>query len=137
MKSYESELRHLFQCYILIPRKWPHKTLFQHTVPPPPLKSAYVIFEWYLFPRLLRSQIFIHGWSFPALDSLSSPQDEIANGTGQEKSFRHHFLWEIFVTCNQRWLNIRKCYTLVQISTNGCQITPLTTIQLKKRCSGD
>ena len=29
-KSYKSELRHLFQCYILIPRKCLHKTLFQH-----------------------------------------------------------------------------------------------------------
>ena len=34
-KSYKRELRHLFQCIILIPRKCPHKTPFQHTVPPP------------------------------------------------------------------------------------------------------
>ena len=34
-KSYKSELRHLFQCSILIPRKCPRKTPFQHTVPPP------------------------------------------------------------------------------------------------------
>ena len=31
-KSYKSELRHLFQCCILIPRKCPRKTPFQHTV---------------------------------------------------------------------------------------------------------
>ena len=31
-KSYKSEVRHLFHCYILIPRKCPRKTLFQHTV---------------------------------------------------------------------------------------------------------
>ena len=35
-KSYKNELRHLFQCCILIPRKCPHKTPFQHTVPLPP-----------------------------------------------------------------------------------------------------
>ena len=35
-KSYKNELRHLFQCIILIPRKCPHKTPFQHTVPPSP-----------------------------------------------------------------------------------------------------
>ena len=34
-KSYKSELRHLFQCCILIPRKCLFKTPFQHTVPPP------------------------------------------------------------------------------------------------------
>ena len=32
-KSYKSELRHLFQFCILIPRKCPRKTPFQHTVP--------------------------------------------------------------------------------------------------------
>ena len=31
-KSYKNELRHLFQCCILIPRKCPRKTPFQHTV---------------------------------------------------------------------------------------------------------
>ena len=31
-KSYKNELRHLFQCCILIPRKCPHKTPFQQTV---------------------------------------------------------------------------------------------------------
>ena len=36
-KSYKSELRHLFQCCILIPRKCPRKTPFQHTVPPSPI----------------------------------------------------------------------------------------------------
>ena len=35
-KSYKSELRHLFQCCILIPRKCPRKTPFQHTVTLPP-----------------------------------------------------------------------------------------------------
>ena len=35
-KSYKSELRDLFQCSILIPRKCPRKTPFQHTVPPLP-----------------------------------------------------------------------------------------------------
>ena len=34
-KSYKSELRHLFQCCIFIPRKCPRKTPFQHTVPRP------------------------------------------------------------------------------------------------------
>ena len=33
-KSYKSELKHLFQCCILIPRKCPRKAPFQHTVPP-------------------------------------------------------------------------------------------------------
>ena len=33
-KSYKSELRHVFQRCILIPRKCPRKTPFQHTVPP-------------------------------------------------------------------------------------------------------
>ena len=32
-KSYKGELRHLFQCCILIPWKCPRKTPFQHTVP--------------------------------------------------------------------------------------------------------
>ena len=32
-KSYKNELRHLFQCCILMPMKCPHKTPFQHTVP--------------------------------------------------------------------------------------------------------
>ena len=31
-KSYNSELRHLFRCWILIPMKCPHKPPFQHTV---------------------------------------------------------------------------------------------------------
>ena len=31
-KSHKNELRHLFQCCILIPTKSPRKTLFQHTV---------------------------------------------------------------------------------------------------------
>jgi hypothetical protein len=35
-KSYKSELRHLFQCRILISMKCPRKTPFQHTVPLPP-----------------------------------------------------------------------------------------------------
>ena len=35
-KSYKSELENLFQWCILIPRKCPHKTPFQHTEPPPP-----------------------------------------------------------------------------------------------------
>ena len=35
-KLYENELRHLFQCCILIPRKCPRKTPFQYTVPPSP-----------------------------------------------------------------------------------------------------
>ena len=34
-KSYKNELRHLFQCSILILRKRPRKTPFQNTVPPP------------------------------------------------------------------------------------------------------
>ena len=33
---YKRELKHLFQCCILISRKWPCKTPFQHTVPPSP-----------------------------------------------------------------------------------------------------
>ena len=33
-KFYKSELKNLFQCCILIPRKCPRKTPFQHTVPP-------------------------------------------------------------------------------------------------------
>ena len=35
-KLYENELRHLFQCCILIPGKCPRKTPFQYTVPPSP-----------------------------------------------------------------------------------------------------
>ena len=35
-KSYKSEIRHLFQCCILILRKCPRKTPFQHTVLPSP-----------------------------------------------------------------------------------------------------
>ena len=35
LKIYKNELRHQLYCYILILRKYPHKTLFQHTVPPP------------------------------------------------------------------------------------------------------
>ena len=42
-KSYKSELRHLFQCRILIPMKCPHKTPFQHTVPP---RLVHVLIEW-------------------------------------------------------------------------------------------
>ena len=41
LKFYENELRLKFHCYILIPRKCPRKTLFQHTVPPRPLPSTY------------------------------------------------------------------------------------------------
>ena len=37
LKFYKNELRLWFHCYILIPRKCPRKTLFQHTVPPVPL----------------------------------------------------------------------------------------------------
>ena len=40
-KSYKSELRHLLQCCILIPRKCPSKTPFQHTVPPPSCPRSY------------------------------------------------------------------------------------------------
>ena len=36
-----------------------------------------------------------------------------------------------------RWLNLRKFFTLTQISKNRCQITPLRTIYLPKRCSGE
>ena len=39
-ESYKNKPRHLFQCYILIPRKCPRKTPFQHTVPPLPLSPA-------------------------------------------------------------------------------------------------
>ena len=35
-KCYESYLRHLFQCYILIPRHCLRKTPFQHSAPRPP-----------------------------------------------------------------------------------------------------
>ena len=35
-KSFNNELKHLFQCCILIPRKCPPKTPFQHTVPSSP-----------------------------------------------------------------------------------------------------
>ena len=35
-KSCKSELKHLFQCCILIPRTCPRKTPSQHTVPHPP-----------------------------------------------------------------------------------------------------
>ena len=41
IKSDNSELRHLFQCCILVPRKCPRKTLFQHTVPPPCSTGSY------------------------------------------------------------------------------------------------
>ena len=37
-----SELRHLFQCCILIPRKCPRKTPFQHTVPPPQILAGQI-----------------------------------------------------------------------------------------------
>ena len=41
-KSCKIELRHLYQCCILIPRKCPHKTPFQHTVPvDPPIFSVF------------------------------------------------------------------------------------------------
>ena len=36
-----------------------------------------------------------------------------------------------------RYLNRREFFTLTQISKNWCQITPLTTICLPKRCSGN
>ena len=35
LKFYKDEFRLQFHCCILIPRKCPRKTLFQHTVPPP------------------------------------------------------------------------------------------------------
>ena len=47
-KSYKSDLRHLFQCCILIPRKCPRKIPFQHTVPPP---SNFSDFPPALFPN--------------------------------------------------------------------------------------
>ena len=37
-------LRHLFQCCILIPRKCPRNTSFQHKVPPPPKKRTLTLF---------------------------------------------------------------------------------------------
>ena len=41
LKFYKNELRYLFQCFILIPRKCPRKTLFQYTRPPcPPVPPA-------------------------------------------------------------------------------------------------
>ena len=43
-KSYKSELRHLFQCCILIPRKCPRKTPFQHTVPP--VWTGFIPWAW-------------------------------------------------------------------------------------------
>ena len=36
----------------------------------------------------------------------------------------------------QSWLNLRKLFTLAQISQSGCQMTTLSIIHLKKRCSG-
>ena len=36
----------------------------------------------------------------------------------------------------QRWLNLRKFFSLAQISKNGCQITTPITIHLKRRYSG-
>ena len=45
-KSYKSEVRHLFQCCILIPRKCPLKTPFQHTVPPPIFLTFLLAWRW-------------------------------------------------------------------------------------------
>lgn len=36
----------------------------------------------------------------------------------------------------QSWLNLRKFLTLALISKDGCQITTLSTVHLKKICSG-
>ena len=36
----------------------------------------------------------------------------------------------------QRWLNLWKFFTWVQISKQMCQITVLSTIHIKRRCSG-
>ena len=49
-KSYESEFRHLFQCCILIPRKCPCKTQFQHKVPPlaTSLRSLHIFYNFWL-----------------------------------------------------------------------------------------
>ena len=41
-KSWKSEYRQVFQCCILIPRKCPCKTLFQHTVSPPLHSKSYL-----------------------------------------------------------------------------------------------
>ena len=40
-KSYKCEVRHLFQCCILIPRKCPRKTPLEHTVPPWIFRPSY------------------------------------------------------------------------------------------------
>ena len=54
-KSYKNVLRYLFQCCILIPRKCPRKTTFQHTVPPsPPL--ALVVPTALIFRRRLQGE---------------------------------------------------------------------------------
>ena len=44
-KSYKNMLKHLFQCYILIPRKCSHKTPFQHKVPPLGFQKCFEAFN--------------------------------------------------------------------------------------------
>ena len=54
-KSYKNELRLLFQCCILIPRKCPRKTPFQHTVPPPDkcLRKIWMVLQPFNIQRRL------------------------------------------------------------------------------------
>ena len=52
-KSYKSELRDLVQCSILIPRKCPRKTPFQHTVPLPPGSDSPVSHSFFYRLRTL------------------------------------------------------------------------------------
>ena len=46
-------LRHYFHCYISIPRKCPHKTLFQHTVPPSPMSAVVLVLSVNNFDQFL------------------------------------------------------------------------------------
>ena len=68
-KSYKSELRHLFQCCILIPRKCPRKTPFQHTVP--------------LTPYMCLRNIWMVPWT---MESLTEPSRPLSTSDGSVSS---------------------------------------------------
>ena len=65
-KSYKLELRYLFQCCILTPRKCPRKNPFPHTVPP--LKSADVYYG-----RPLGAPQMLNGENFSTCSSFHFP----------------------------------------------------------------
>ena len=91
-KSYKSELIHLFQCCIWIPKKCPRKTLFQHTVPPLPLQTKIYLVQAPLNVNILKQHLLIMKnslWNF-------------YKGRSEADSWPlRYFLWCCVSICNE------------------------------------